>query len=357
MRKTISVLLVIAVFAVSALAVGFTPRDAVKTTEDTAKSLVLQDAGEKATDVIFTRVELSQAAYAEKTSGYEYSICFNSDEADYEYELDASTGKLLSRCVTLYNFDVITPEELAASRTASDNQAAAPSGEPSGNKTASAGAARQITEAEAKTAVLKEANLSEGDVTGLSVQKTNIGDKAAYQVSFGLENSSCVYSLLASDGTVAIAQVKTDLTAAEDKTEAGGKPAGTAPAQPGLNTQPSGNPPAGNAPAGGAAPSQPGSQTPANSVPTAGTASKNAAHGGKAGAISDADYQAYLKAWLLEENKVNDTMTDEQVNDEFIPMIEAGNYSGFPVDMLFNGMLETGTAMTYEQFVAANGVY
>jgi len=25
--------------------------------------------------------------------------------------------------------------------------------------------------------------------------------------------------------------------------------------------------------------------------------------------------------------------------------------------MLFNGMMETGVAMTYEEFVAANGVY
>ncbi len=91
--------------------------------------------------------------------------------------------------------------------------------------------------------------------------------------------------------------------------------------------------------------------------PPASAAMANPAHGGTPGATSDKDYQAYLKAWLQEEAKVNATMTDDQVNNEFIPMIEAGNYTDFPVEMMFSGMLTTGAAMTYEEFVAANGVY
>ena len=85
--------------------------------------------------------------------------------------------------------------------------------------------------------------------------------------------------------------------------------------------------------------------------------SENTAHGGTPGATSDADYQAYLKAWLASEFEVNENMTEDQINNEFIPMIEAGNYSDFPVEMMFSGMLNTGAAMTYDQFVAANGVY
>ena len=91
--------------------------------------------------------------------------------------------------------------------------------------------------------------------------------------------------------------------------------------------------------------------------PPVSAAAENTAHGGTAGAVSDADYQAYLKAWLASEAEVNTNMTPEQVNDEFIPMIEAGNYTDFPVEMMFTGMLNTGAAMTYDEFVAANGVY
>ncbi len=97
------------------------------------------------------------------------------------------------------------------------------------------------------------------------------------------------------------------------------------------------------------------SEAPAD-VPASGAVA-NEAHGGTPGAVSEADYQAYLKAFLDYENSVNEQMTDEQVNGEFIPMIEAGTYDQFPVVMMFENMLSTGSAMTFDQFVAANGVY
>ena len=90
--------------------------------------------------------------------------------------------------------------------------------------------------------------------------------------------------------------------------------------------------------------------------PPASAAVENTAHGGTPGATSEADYQAYLKAWLAAEHAVNSTMTDEAVG-EFEACIDAMDFEAFPGDMLFNGMLTTGAAMTYEQFVAANGVY
>ena len=88
----------------------------------------------------------------------------------------------------------------------------------------------------------------------------------------------------------------------------------------------------------------------------ASAAMANEAHGGTAGATTEADYQAYLKAWLAYEKTVNTTM-DDNMHGEFVALIEAGDYVSFPADMLFNGMLTTGAAMTYDQFVAANGVY
>lgn len=82
----------------------------------------------------------------------------------------------------------------------------------------------------------------------------------------------------------------------------------------------------------------------------------NEAHGGTAGATTEADYQAYLKDWLTYEKSANTTMDDTMLG-EFTALIDAGDYTTFPADMLFNGMLTTGSAMTYDEFVAANGIY
>ncbi len=63
-------------------------------------------------------------------------------------------------------------------------------------------------------------------------------------------------------------------------------------------------------------------------------------------------YVEYLHEWLLAELEINSSMTIEQIEDEFMPLIEAGDFANFPADMLFNGMLNSGVAMTIEEFAA-----
>ena len=63
-------------------------------------------------------------------------------------------------------------------------------------------------------------------------------------------------------------------------------------------------------------------------------------------------YVEYVRAFLTAELEVNTNMTVEQVENEFIPNVEAGNYDQFPVDMLYGGMLATGTALTFDEFAA-----
>ena len=73
-------------------------------------------------------------------------------------------------------------------------------------------------------------------------------------------------------------------------------------------------------------------------------------------AASDEDaFIEYIHEWLLAELAVNSNMTIEQVEDEFMPLIEAGDYTSFPAEMLWSGMLEQGVAMTFDEFVAAGG--
>ncbi|MCD7769188.1 MAG: hypothetical protein LUH36_03600 [Oscillospiraceae bacterium] len=66
----------------------------------------------------------------------------------------------------------------------------------------------------------------------------------------------------------------------------------------------------------------------------------------------DAAYVEYIHEFLLAELEINSTMTEDQVENEFMPLIEAGDYTTFPAEMLYGGMLESGVAMTYEEFAA-----
>ena len=76
------------------------------------------------------------------------------------------------------------------------------------------------------------------------------------------------------------------------------------------------------------------------------------AENGGASAEPAGTYADYIYEWLLAELAVNSSMTIEQIEDEFMPLIEAGDYVTFPADMLYNGMLNSGVAMTFEEWSA-----
>ena len=89
----------------------------------------------------------------------------------------------------------------------------------------------------------------------------------------------------------------------------------------------------------------------------AGGASGEASSGEPSGDTSaDPDieqaYKEYLHEWLIAEDEVNDMMTEEIRENEFMPLIWASDYTSFPAEMLWNGMLENGCPMTFEEFAA-----
>ncbi len=71
-----------------------------------------------------------------------------------------------------------------------------------------------------------------------------------------------------------------------------------------------------------------------------------------AGDVSEDAYKAYLKEYV----DAVPAVTDEQFL-EFAAAIDAGNYNDFPVDMCFTDTYWGYTAMTFDEFVAAGGVY
>ena len=82
---------------------------------------------------------------------------------------------------------------------------------------------------------------------------------------------------------------------------------------------------------------------------TAGFAS--AEPSGEAVSVEDA-FAEYIHDWLLAEMEVNANLTIEQVEDEFMPLVEQMNFTDFPAEMLYSGMLEQGVPMTFEEFAA-----
>jgi len=72
-----------------------------------------------------------------------------------------------------------------------------------------------------------------------------------------------------------------------------------------------------------------------------------------AGQSVEEAYVDYIHEFLLNELTVNTGgMTIEIIENEFMPAVEAGKYNEFPADMLYNGMLDSGVAMTFEEFAA-----
>ena len=76
--------------------------------------------------------------------------------------------------------------------------------------------------------------------------------------------------------------------------------------------------------------------------------------GGEASGEIDvkAAFIEYIHEWLLAELEINANMTIEQVEDEFMPLVEQMNFTDFPAEMIYNGMLEQGVPMTFEEFEA-----
>jgi hypothetical protein len=74
--------------------------------------------------------------------------------------------------------------------------------------------------------------------------------------------------------------------------------------------------------------------------------------GAATGLSAEEAYVEYIHEFLLAELEVNSSMTIDQIEDEFMPLIEAGDYTSFPADMLYSGMLNSGVAMTFEEFAA-----
>lgn len=164
---------------------------------DRAKEIALQNAGMLDSDVIFTETKLD---YEDGIMVYE--IEFTSGGYEYEYEINAKTG------------DIITSE-----KDFDDDK------QPSSNNGETVSPESFIGEDKAKEAALSHAGVNESDITNYKIKLDRDDGVYFYEVDFKAGNYEYDYEINAMTGAVIKNEKEADYTAANPGTTA--KPSGS----------------------------------------------------------------------------------------------------------------------------------
>ena len=154
------------------------PASKRKISLEQAKAAALKHAGRKQEDVIFVQEELD---YDDGQAVYELE--FYSADAEYDYEVSASTGKILS-CD--YDAESHIPED-----------AAVPSSKP-----ATTASASNITLEQAKAIALKHAGLSADQVRFTKAKKDHDDGRTVYEIEFEKGRMEYEYEISVSTGKI-----------------------------------------------------------------------------------------------------------------------------------------------------------
>ena len=152
-------------------------------TEADAKQIALRHADVSESDATYMKVKL------ERDHGRdEYDVEFYAGNTEYDYEIDAVTGEILS-----FDYD-------AESYTPPAGQNQTGSGAEAGSQ--NQGEASYITPDQAKAAAFAHANVSEGDAAKLKVEFDQDHGRAEYDVEFDVGNTEYEYEIDAVTGEV-----------------------------------------------------------------------------------------------------------------------------------------------------------
>ncbi|MBQ9492453.1 MAG: PepSY domain-containing protein [Oscillibacter sp.] len=157
-----------------------TPAAAAAITEAEAKRIALAHAGLSESAVTFVSVRLDN-----ENGKTVYEVEFYSAQKEYDYEIDASSGEILS-------FD-----REAEYRSAAESQNAAASG-------------AQIGAERAKAIALAHAGQSESQVTGLRAKLEREDGQMIYEVEFRVGRTEYHYDIDASGGKVVSYEIDND---------------------------------------------------------------------------------------------------------------------------------------------------
>ena len=155
------------------------PAASNRITLEEAKKVALDDAKLTATDVTFTKAKLD---YDDGRAVYD--IEFYSGTKEYDYEIDAATGRILDKDIDI-NDDVNAPSEGQGSQT-------------------------YITAEQAKAAALSAAGFSASEVRGLKAEFDFDDGRAVYEVEFKKGIFEYDYDIDAVSGKVLKAEKEAD---------------------------------------------------------------------------------------------------------------------------------------------------
>ena len=138
---------------------------------DKAKEIAFKDAGVSESDVEYIN------AKPDRDDGRDvFDVEFYADGVEYDYEIDAESGKILSFDKDADNLKIPAKTEKAASG--------------------------RITEAEAEEIAFRDAGVSESDVKRLKTEFDRDDGREIYEVEFYYNNMEYTYEINAADGSI-----------------------------------------------------------------------------------------------------------------------------------------------------------
>lgn len=179
--------------------------------ENKAKSIALADAGVQEADTAYLVVKPD---YDNGTAVYDVEFYVASTKLEYDYEIDAATGKIrgmdqdiegYTPSSTNTNPATSTNNNTAASSGSTNNNTAANSGSTNNSTATSSGSTSTgtaVDEAKAKSIALNDAGVKEADTAYLKVKLDYDDDVKVYDVEFYAGGTEYDYEINAATGEI-----------------------------------------------------------------------------------------------------------------------------------------------------------
>lgn len=196
-KKTmiIVICMVVIIAAASTIAVKST-----LITKAEAKTVALRDAGlsEAEASALRTRLEFDDGRF-------QYEVDFYSNSTEYEYLIQAKNGEIIARDIDGEGNGNHSVQDTGNQFTTNENSSVQPQKEAENQPAANKNSTAQPQEAsldEAKAAALKDAGLSESDVTLKKTELDHSHGTQIYDIEFYTSDTNYDYEIDASNGTV-----------------------------------------------------------------------------------------------------------------------------------------------------------
>lgn len=166
-------------------------------TSTQAKAYALEDAGVDEADATFTEVKLDY-----DDGIYVYDIEFYTSDGDYEYEINATTGAVVSVDIEKYGSDSSSGTASSETTTSSSETTTSASETTTASGETTTSSSGYITASEARAIALEAAGVDEADATFTEVKLEYDDGVYEYEVEFYTDSAKYEYEINALTGEV-----------------------------------------------------------------------------------------------------------------------------------------------------------